>query len=215
MKLRGYYHVAIIISASIATIALYIWFISTSLFGIFQEWSQQHLPLFISTLLLIKIAGIVWPPIPGGVLTLGSIPILGWMGAYLVDFVGSIIGSSIAYCIARRCGIQFMQKIFDVSTIEKIRHVRIMPRRELEAIFLFRTFGGTIVELVCYAAGLLRIRYSKFLMGTILSHLLVGIPIYYFAESLIRGKGLALNALALLLLVILFFIARKRYIIRE
>ena len=215
MKLRSYKHLVIIIAVAVATLALYLWFITTPQFTTFKAWSTTHLPLFITVLFILKIFGLVWPPIPGGVLTLGSIPVLGWKSAYAIDFFGSLVGSSIAYFLARRYGLQFMRQIFDKTTIEKIKHLRIVQHREIEAIFLFRVFGGTLVELVCYAAGLLRVRYSTFLIGTIASHILVGIPVFYFAENLISKTNLALQALAILVLIALFFIARTRYIVRE
>lgn len=193
------------------TLIFYLWFIHSPYFAGFVVWAQKNLLIYFSVLLFIKIAGIVWPPIPGGLLTLGSIPVLGWPLAYSADFIGSMIGSSAAYFLARKYGLDFMKKIFDEDTIEKITKVRIKPHREIESIFLFRFFGGTIIEVICYGAGLLRVRYSNYLIATVLSHMALGIPAFYLTRNILVGRGILINLSLAILMVILFFKLKHRY----
>lgn len=193
------------------TLIFYLWFIKSPYFGGFVSWSQKNLIIYFSVLLLIKITGIVWPPIPGGLLTLGSIPVLGWPLAYCADLLGSFIGSSIAYFLARRYGLGFMRKIFDEDMIMKIQKVRVKPHREIESIFLFRFFGGTIIEVICYGAGLLRVRFSNYLIATVLSHMALGIPAFYLTHNILAGRGILINLSLALIFVIIFYTFKERY----
>src|SRR6185503_2202024 len=115
MQIKSYKQIYLLLAFTVATIVAYFWFIKSPYFDDLQTWASAHFWLFISLLVLIKIAGIVWPPINGGLLTLGAIPVVGWLPAYLADLTGSTIGSSIAFFIARKWGLDFMRKIFDAS----------------------------------------------------------------------------------------------------
>ena len=111
MKLKTHKHVIVLIAAFAATVILYVWFLHSRYFDGFKFWSQNNIWLYIPLLAFMKIIGIVWPPIPGGVFTLGSIPVLGWLSAYLTDLAGSIVGSSIAFFLAKKYGQNFMKRI--------------------------------------------------------------------------------------------------------
>ena len=176
-----------------------------------QIWAQRHIFLFFVLLTGVRIAGIVWPPLPGGIFTLGSIPILGWRNAYTADLIGSILGSMIAFWLARTWGEELLVKIFDQATVQKIKRLRVKKHRELEAVFMFRLFGGTIVEAICYGAGLLRVGYGNFFIATVASHAVVSIPTFYFAHSFLENSDILLNTIFIIILVPLFFIAKRRY----
>lgn len=211
MEIKAHKHLAVIGLFTVTTIVLYFWFIRSPYFVTFEAWSRHNLFIFYSVLLAAKITGIVWPPINGGLLTLGSIPIIGWWQAYVVDLIGSTIGSSLAYLIARQWGVTFIHKIFDRDTVQKILSVKIKAGREFEAVFLFRLLGGSLVEAISYGAGLLNVRFSKFLWGSLLSHALVGLPLYYFAEGLVSGRNVFINLVFISALAVVFLLAKKRY----
>lgn len=215
IQIKDYKHILFFTAAMAATLAAYFWFIKTPYFEIFKSWSQENFKLYFSILVFIKTVGIIWPPLPGGILTLGSIPILGWLPAYLSDLLGSILGASGAYLIARKWGYHFIKKIFDEITIEKIRKIKIKKHREIEAIFFFRIFGGTIVEAVCYAAGILNINYLNFLIGTVSSHAALGLPFYFFTNNLFEGKNFIINLILIAIFIPWALIAKKRYFEEE
>lgn len=212
MKLKAYKHLTIFFLAAFGTIVLYLWFINSSYLFVFKNWAHQHFLTFYLLLVAIKIFGIVWPPIPGGFLTFGSIPIIGWLSAYSTDLIGSMVGSSIAYFLARKYGFNLLYKIFDEKTVVKIASIKIKPHREIEAVFLLRLLGGTVVEVICYGAGLLKVRYVHFLTASIISHLLAGVPLYYLFNEVIQGKNIVISGSFMALAAILFVKFRKRYI---
>jgi uncharacterized membrane protein YdjX (TVP38/TMEM64 family) len=211
MKIKSYKHIIIFVLFFIFTVWAYVWFAYSPYYQTFVDWALGNLYIFYPLMIVIKAIGIIWPPIPGAVLTIGSIWIIGWIPAYLADFTGSMIGSTIAYYLAKRWGYPILGKILDKKTIDKIRQVKVKKGKELEAIFLFRFFGGTILEIVCYAAGVLNIRYKQFILGSMLSHLLTGIPTFYFVDKITRGNHILINSILLIIAVIIFVFFRKRY----
>lgn len=211
MKIKGYKHLITLVALFGITLGAYLWFAYSPYYALFVVWAQANPLIFYPTLLFSKAAGIVWPPFPGGVLTIGSVYIVGWWQAYLVDITGSMIGSVIAYYIAKKWGRGFVAKILDEKTIAKIDNIRVKPGREFEAIFLFRVFGGTVVEIVVYAAGLLKVPFKKFLVASIFSHMVTGVPLFYFADAALRRENIYINIILLTIAVMLFIKLRKRY----
>ena len=194
------------------SIALYFWFVNTPAFIAVKDWSGENIVASIIFLIILKIIGIVWPPLPGGLFTLASIPFLGWQLAYLSDFIGSAIGSSIDWYIGRRWGHKIIDKLFDQNTIDKINNIRIKKDKEIEATFALRLVGGnTIAEAVSYAAGLLGIKYKNFLIGTVLGHSILGIPTYYLANNVFNTQNLGLSFAIAIVAIIFLWKSKGRY----
>lgn len=197
----------------IAVVLAYFWFAQTSYFVDFKEWSEQNLLIFVSVLFIFKVVGIIFPPIPGGLLTLGAVPILGWWQAYLIDFAGAMTGSSLAYFLGKKYGNVILSKFFDPKIIERVHKIKIRKNRQIESIFVLRFLvGGTFTEIVCYAAGILGISYRNFLIGSILSHIVLGVPIYYFAYNLFDSRRILINLLILAIAIPLIWKFRGRYL---
>jgi uncharacterized membrane protein YdjX (TVP38/TMEM64 family) len=191
----------------------YMWFIQTPYFSLFKAWAEQNVITLSIFLVIVKVIGIVIPPIPGGILTLGAIPILGWWQAYVLDFTGAMIGSAIAYYLGKKYGNKLLSKFFDQALIEKMEHTKIKKNRQIESVFLLRfLFGSTIVEIVCYAAGLLKITFRNFMIGSIISHVVLGLPTYYLANNLLELKNLWLSAAILAVGIPFVWKLKGRYI---
>lgn len=166
------------------TTIVYVWFIKSDYFNDFRKWSLSNILLFSTVLILLKIISIVWPPIPGGLITISAIPLVGWQNAYFSDLIGSVLGSSITYFLGKKYGYKLLNRLFDEKVIEKIKKIKIKKSKELEAIFTLRILTGSLfMEAITYGAGVLRIGFSNFLIATVISHLLVGVPSYFlFAQ---------------------------------
>lgn len=194
------------------TIAAYFWFTKSPYFETFNLWTQQNLLLFYTTLLLAKVLAIVWPPLPGGLFTLGSIPFIGWFQSFLVDFVGGLTGASIAYFLGRKYGYPFLKKLFNDKLIQKIRETRIKPHREMESIFIGRIAGnGNLMELVCYGAGVLKVRFKNFFVASFLAGLL-SLPVYYLGGNLFSKNSMLAGVIIGALTLLLFWKLKGRYV---
>lgn len=190
---------------------IFIWLRQSGNFESFYLWSQNNFYLYVAVLFLLKVAGIVYPPLPGGILTLGSIPVIGWVNAYLIDFVGSTVGSTINYFMGYKYGISFLDKILDNSAVDKIRSMKIKKGKELETVFMLRVLGGTVMELVSYACGVLKVKFVFFILVSIASHLAIGIPTYYLAESILTTQNIVISLILSAALLYLFFRFKDRY----
>ncbi len=196
-----------------ATIATYVWFIRSPYFGEFMKWARTHGTELLVALVIWKIAAIVWPPIPGSIVTFGAIPVVGWVPAYLADFTGSTIGSAIAYWIAYRWGTRFVAHLLGKSTAEKLQSFQVPRDREFEAVFVFRIMGAGLVEAICYAGGLLRVRFDRFMLAITLSHLVLGLPAFYLGRDLFQGRFWTSALLVIAFAATILFL-RKRYLVR-
>ena len=213
MKIKSKKFLILALLITVGTMILYYLFSKSIYFDIFISWSQQNLILFVTVLFLLKIFGIVWPPLPGGLFTLAAIPFIGWLPAYLVDFVGSLVGSSIAFLVGKRYGYPLLEKLFDDSTIDKIRQLKIKPNREIEAITTLRIFTGSLfMEAICYGAGLLNVRFSSFFIGSIISHQIVGIPSFYLFSNLFNLNNLIFGILGFVIIIPIFVKLKSRFL---
>lgn len=213
MKIKSKKFLALAVIVTVGTMVLYYLFSKSTYFEVFFSWSQQNLILFTIILFLLKVLGIAWPPLPGGVFTLAAIPFIGWLPAYLVDFSGSLVGSSFAYIVGKKYGYPFLEKLFDQSIIDKIRHLKIKPQREIEAVTTLRIFTGSLfMEAICYGAGLLNIRFSSFFIGSIVSHLIIGIPSFYLFSNLFNVNNLLFGVLGFVIIIPIFVKLKSRFL---
>lgn len=211
MKIKDYRYIAVLVIGFILTLVAYLLFIHSPFFPEFQAWIYQHILILDLTLIVIKIIGVIWPPLTGLVLTIGAIPIIGWPHAFIVDSIGNVVGSVIVYYMSRKWGLKFMSKIFDQTVIDKITSIKTVENRELEAILIFRILGGGLTELVCYAAGFYKVKFKNFIIGILISNFLVGVLLFYLADRAFNGTNAALAFSPLIVAVILFILLRKRY----
>jgi uncharacterized membrane protein YdjX (TVP38/TMEM64 family) len=214
MKVKSYKNLILFIFGFAAITAIYFAFYLSPWFDAFTEWVQDYQLYFFLTLVLIKFAGIVWPPFPGGVLTVGSIPVLGWELAFLADYLGGLTGGTAAFLISRKFGKEFLTKIFDEESISRMENLPIKSNRQFEMLFIIMTFGGsTIIELVAYGAGIVKeIGFWPFLIARATAHPLVGIPLFYLIGNVFSGDKIIINLLLLLVLLPLLWVLRHRYI---
>lgn len=209
MKKESIWYWSTLIFIFIAFMVFVYWFFKSSYFPIVDAWIKTNIVLYVSALFLYKTIGVLFPPILGGVVTIASIPFLGWFGAYMVDFAGSIFGGMIAYWLGKKYGKKILEKLFDTSTVEKIIKTKVKKGKEIEAVFMFRVLlGSTILEAVHYGAGFLNIPFGKFLIGVTLSHIAVGIPSFILANNIFSGKNLALTVA--LSVIALFFVLKTK-----
>jgi uncharacterized membrane protein YdjX (TVP38/TMEM64 family) len=187
-------------------------FMQGEAFQTYLHWAQSNLFLYVGMLVFLKLLSVIYPPLPSSILTLSAIPILGWFGAYLVDYSGSILGSSISYWIGYQYGIPVLSKILEKSTVEKLSKVRIKKGKEIEGVIVLRVLtGATLIEAVNYGAGLLKVPYKKFLAGFLISHPLLGIPTFYVVRNVLEQQNLLATVVFIGLSIGLLYILRNRY----
>ena len=212
MKKDSIWYWSVLTFVFVAFVVLAYWFFKSSYFPIVDAWVKTNIVLYVFALFIYKSIGVLFPPIPAGMLTLASIPFLGWFGAYMVDMAGSIFGGMFAYWLGRKYGRKILHKLFNASMVEKIVKTKIKKGKEIEAVFTFRVLLGSIIlEAVYYGAGFLKIPFGKFLIGASLSHIVVGIPSFILANNIFSGKNLILTGILSVVALVFVIKTKGRY----
>lgn len=205
-----------IIFASLAiglSILGYSWVLNQPFTEQISWFAQTHWYALIVILMLLKILGLVWPPFPGGIALLVAIPFIGWQQAFVIDLLGTSIGATLCYAIAKKWGYAVLAHIFDADTLEKIAATTVKENRQVEFGFAVTIASRLVMaEVAYYAAGILRINFWKFMLGAVGSHVLFTLPSYYFAERVLAQKNPYSLIVAIVVLVPLVLILKKRYL---
>jgi len=212
MKKETLWYLAIFIGISLFTIIVTSILFKSPSFLIFQQFVQANFAFFAVFLLFIKIIGIVWPPIPGGVVTLGAVTVLGWQWAFFIDLVGNTIGSLIAYYIARKYGVKVLVRLFGERMADRVSKIKLNRKHEFEATFLFcLAVGLVMIEVSSYAVGLLKVHPVRFLIANVLAHIVRNFPIFFFFDTALgRGNGLG-GIVMIVVLILVVIVGKKRY----
>ena len=178
----------------------------------FIIWARQNLVIYFIFLVSIKIIGLVFPPIPGGLVTWGSIVVIGWQAAFAADFIGAMIGATANYYMGKKWGVTIVKKIFGNTISNKISKLKIRKGREIESVAVFKVAGGgTIVEAISFFAGIINLNLKQFLAGSAIASLVIGLPTYILTDNLLSSRNIALNLAAILAGFFVLYKLKGRY----
>lgn len=163
---------------------------------------QSNLLLYLVGLFLLKMASIIYPPLPGVVVTLASVPIIGWETAYMIDILGSAFGSTIAYFLGKKYGFSLIETIMGTGMKNQITKIRIKKTNQIEASIMLRfATAGLLSDGLSWGASLIGFSYRSFIVGYVISHILATFPIF-----LAIGFAVSLQSWLILLVVAVFAI---------
>lgn len=129
----------------------------------FQNYIQSFGIFGPLILIFIQLAQVVLPILPAVVgYAAGSI-LFGWFGGFLCNYIGTTIGSILAFYLARRYGSSFVQRHVSASAYEKYAH---WTQKKGFTWFLILTIFLPVApdDLICFLAGLTAISRKKFCM---------------------------------------------------
>src|SRR3989344_3769372 len=133
-----------------------------------MEFALEHsivAPLF---LIAWRIIGIIFPFFPAGIVSFAVVPIFGWFHTYLYTLIGILIGTSIAFCLARVYRERLVKRFLPLQKIHKMEN-EMSKKKEFLAIVALRLFTVTVMDFSSYIVGLTKINYKKFIIATILA----------------------------------------------
>ena len=181
----------------------------------FELFLQENIVWAALIMILVKTIGVVWPPLSPGILMFVLIPTVGWFNAFVIDWIGEMVGSVIAYWLAVRYGESFVNRVVGKRAMDTIRSIKITPGKEFEFLFIMRFIGWTLFDFICYAAGLLKVGFKPFMLSAILSYTISGLIVFKFADLFLSGG--IVNYLLVSLLVLCAYIVyrhKDRYLQR-
>lgn len=101
--------------------------------------------------------------IPGEVPQIAAGYLFGIAGGLALTVAGSAIGSAVAFVASRLLGIEFLRAILRGEQLERLQQMASSPRATI-TFFLFFLIPGIPKDVLCYVAGLSRMRLSLFLV---------------------------------------------------
>lgn len=200
--------VAILIVFTIA----YNLFLNSTHFLKFVDIVKENLFLTVAFLITLKVLGLVWPPLSGGITVFIFLPVFGIFKTYLIDLAGTLLGATLSYFIAKWLNRKLVTSLVGNAFIEKVSKIKIREDKELEAVILASiVFAAPMIEVVSYASGFLKVKYRNMIIGVLIGHFIWTIPAYFVVNNLLEGEHLAITAFLILAGVLIIFLLKDRY----
>jgi len=150
---------------------------------------KENQVFIIPLTLIIKIAGMIYPPINGSVLTIAMIPVLGWKLAYLLDFLGSTVGIYITYILGNKYGDRIIIKLAGQNTLDKIKKIRLKNQNQIETAIILRLAPLGLSDVIAWGASTIGFRIKAFIVGSVIAHVVGNLPFFFLISQSINIKS--------------------------
>ena len=176
-----------------ACVVFFIYGVKNGLFA-----SEEAMAQFLSGLgmwgpfvfVALQVVQVVIPIMPGGISCLAGVLLFGPVWGFLYNYVGICIGSVLAFQIARRFGMPAVERAAGSHKIG--RYLNWMENGVFDRLFAAAIFFPAAPDdLLCFLAGVTRMRFRKFLMIILLGKPL-SIAIYSLGLTVIFDQILRL-----------------------
>jgi len=172
---------------------------------------------FLAPFIIIswRIIAIIIPPLPGGILSFAFVPIIGWFWAYVYSEIGVLIGTSLAFFIARKFREPVASRFVPIQSLH-IWEEKLSSKKEFFAFLGLRIAAASVMDFISFAAGLSKMSYKKFILATFIAELPL-LAWYYFGEvaydQYIQKSGLMSGVIFFIaIIVILYFVVNHGYL---
>lgn len=133
---------------------------------------------------LIQIAQIIVPIVPGGVSLLAGVVLFGGFWGFLYNYIGISLGSFMVFYFAKTFGRPLLPKIFSESTIEKYKKHTGEDSKFSKFMFFAILVPFFPDDFLCYLAGTTAMSWKKFA-----AIILVGKPLSILVYSVIYSEA--------------------------
>ena len=155
----------LLFAAMVAVIVLYreqIWTIATRPEEL-RQWVSGFGAIAPLVFVAVQALQIIVFVIPGEVPQIAGGYLFGITGGLLLTVAGSALGSAVAFLASRLLGIEFLRAILRGEQLDRLQKMASSPRATI-TFFLFFLIPGIPKDVLCYVAGLSRMRLSMFLV---------------------------------------------------
>jgi len=178
-----------------------------ALVALLQAYHHVSIPVYIG----LQLLQIVVSVLPGQVFQLAAGYVFGFFPALLYAVVGSILGSSLAFALAKYLGRDFLHIFFGEEKItDYVR--RLNSKRGYALVFLLYLIPGIPKDVVAYAAGASEVRFKAFITLSTIGRI-PGMIGCLLAGSLLEAHrftlAIAVGVVAVAAFVVCFFLREK------
>jgi uncharacterized membrane protein YdjX (TVP38/TMEM64 family) len=149
----------------------------------FQEYIKSFGALAPVVIILVITLEVIIAPLPGFIPAISSGFIFGPVEGTIYALVGNIIGSTLAFLLARRLGKIIVLRLVSEAKLDKYEEAVRRRKNILFAMYFFPIFP---VDILSFAFGMSDIKYKKFItivsIGFV-SHMLI---LNYFGDYLAK-----------------------------
>lgn len=176
-------------------------------YDIFKISVQKNIFYGILVFVFLEVSSIIIAPVTTIFLIPVASQIFGPFLTAILSLFGWVIGSVIAFLLARRFGRPFLEKIVDPKKLEKYRNY-ISSDAEFLTVILLRIIMP--VDILSYAVGLFTVmRFKKYLLATIIGITPFAFIYSYGGEAFLNGNYaetiyIAIGAVIFIMVMIIF-----------
>lgn len=126
---------------------------------------------------------VVFPIIPGGISLLAGVIIFGPVNGFIYNYIGIIMGSAIAFLLAKHYGTPILETLFGKKL--KMKYMKWADNKKFPKLFAIAIFFPVAPDdFLCYLAGTTNMKFRNF-MATILLGKPLSIAAYSFGLNVI------------------------------
>ena len=168
---------------------------------------RHYFFLYVLVVFFLKSISIVYPPLPGSLFTVASIPFVGWQVAYAIDFVGSVFGALVSFLLGKKYGEKLLRLMLGDYIAQKVLAIKLKEKNQVEsAVVLKIASGGVLSDGLAWGASLIGFKLQPFLLGYAISHVAVTLPIFYLLGASVEiQSGLIVGVLMLAASGLIFY----------
>ena len=135
-----------------------------------QEWVESFGTWGPLVFLGVQVVQVVVFAIPGEVVQVAAGYLFGtWMGLAWC-MLGALIGSAIAFMMAKWLGRPFVERITSAKNAERLEHI-VNHRKGMFTIFVLYLIPGIPKDILCYMCGLTPMKLWRFLIVSMVARL--------------------------------------------
>ena len=192
----------------ILTFIFLLFYYLTPLSGLFAE--PENIKAFVLSYekwavlvyVLLSILVVVSPPLPNEIVTISGGIIFGFWTALIFGLIARVIGSSINYWLGTKIGKGVYVKLISQEEQEKLK--KYTEKFGWQTAFLCRWLPSMDTDLIAYMAGIVKMKYSTFIIASFFGMLIPVSFTIWIGASLFTSKYLFFSLVAFYILGILF-----------
>lgn len=143
-------------------------------------------------ILLLRLTSIVVPALPGTAYAILSGALFGFVQGFIVIAIADFLACATNYFIARRYGRAMVQRLVGERFMNRLER---WSQKYLEGNFFLMTGAlmTSFFDYICYAAGLSRMPWKRFMSALGLSIVIVKPPVVAVGAGILQGEKLLIG----------------------
>lgn len=194
----------------IASVLLSLTVLSVFFSDSFQEtitvFLQSHRILGPLAVIGVRFVTIVLAPLPSAPIAFASLAVLPWWQALIYNVIGVQAGIAVAFFIARKFREPVVRHFVSLQKVHAWQD-RLTQRQQIAAFVGLRFLSLAVYDIVSYAAGLSKISFRTFFLGS----LVVDLPmmfLFFYVGGIAYSYGLYVTAFFVTILIIGILVGR-------